>query len=528
MNDLTLRLGGKPYPLGIYRFRLQQRMNDIPALTLELAIPTDNNRGMDDALKQDSSAFDLGTPLEIYQNKTALFKGYLLRKQIHLQGKIWSVVLEARHALQKLTLSPHNRVFQQQDDNTVLKTLLQGAGIKLTQRATTQLSSKQDQLIQFRVSDWQFIRSRLLSTNCWLLGDAVSDSATISPLAVAAAAEQTLERDGGKYSLYEINLHFDNRYTLASLSLQGWDVAQQQLTPEQKTQANTFKPWQPTVMPTQFADWQQNTAIAFSHLPEASLNTLANAWVNYRQLTTLQGNILLAGTHDFSVGQSIKLHGFGSSMDGTALVSGISQLFTSEQGWRTELSLGMPPSLFEPIPPVRSLHIGIAAEYAADPQHLDRLAIHLPALQLPGVTLYARLSKPWASKASGFCFYPEPGDELIVGFIENDPRYPIILGALHNPVNVAPFPPDEKNNRKALVVNKADKTHALTMDIEKDTLTLAQQKNTLTLAEETGVAIDTTTTLQFKAQTLKQQADSASIEAKQQVEITSANINMKK
>ncbi|MGX5088827.1 phage baseplate assembly protein V [Enterobacter sp. UPMP2052] len=522
MSHITLHIAGEPSTLGIRHLRVQQLINEIPLAQLELRIPTDNHGAAENTVQREVSRFSPGARVVIALDNSPLFDGYLVQKKMHLKGKEWSVRLEARHALQKLTFLPHSRVFRQQDDSTVLKGLLQSAGVKLTQKATAQLSSRHDQLIQFRLSDWQFIRSRLLSTNCWLLPDAASDAVVISPLTDAATASRRLARDSNDYTLYEINLNFDNRFTPDSLSLQGWDIAAQKLTPAQKSAAGAFRPWKPAEgQDFRASAGRQDYALAFSMLPEAPLQSLSDSWLNYQQMTGVQGHIVLAGTRDFAAGESITLSGFGAGLDGTAILSGVSQLFDTENGWRSELVMGLPTSILEPAPPVRSLHTGTVAEFTADPLHLDRIALHLPALNLPDSLIFARLSKPWASHASGFCFYPEPGDEVVVGFIDSDPRYPIILGAMHNPKNIAPFPPDEKNNRKGLIVSQADQTQALMIDTEEKTLKLMAGDNTLTLTGEGDIALHTPNALQLQAD------GNLSVNSKEQVEITSAKINMK-
>ncbi|MEL5589499.1 phage baseplate assembly protein V [Serratia ureilytica] len=554
MSHITLSIAGKPSTLGIRRLRVQQLINEIPLAQLELRIPTDNHGAADSAVQREVSRFSLGARVVIAQDNKPLFDGYLVQKKMQLKGKNWSVRLEARHALQKLTFLPHSRVFRQQDDSTVLKGLLQSAGVKVTQKAAAQLSSKHDQLIQFRLSDWQFIRSRLLSTNCWLLPDAASDAVVIRPLSDAATVSRRLTRDSRDYRLYDINLSFDNRFTPDSLSLQGWDITAQKLTPAQKSAAGAFRPWKPEGQVGQASAGRQDYALAFSMLPEATLQALSSSWLNYQQMTGVQGHIVLAGTRDFAAGESITLSGFGAGLDGTAILSGVNQLFDTENGWRSELVMGLPASMLEPAPPVRSLHIGTVAAFTADPQHLDRIALHLPALNLPDSLIFARLSKPWASKASGFCFYPEPGDEVVVGFIDSDPRYPIILGAMHNPKNTAPFPPDKKNNRKGLIVSQADQTQALMIDTGEKTLKLMAGDNALILTGEGDIALQTPNALQLQAEgkvsiagkqqveiaseeevamrtpkALQLQADgNLSINGKQQVEITSAKINLKK
>ena len=58
---------------------------------------------------------------------------------------------------------------------------------------------------------------------------------------------------------------------------------------------------------------------------------------------------------------------------------------------------------------------------------------------------------------NGYFFRPETGDEVVVGFFNNDPRQPVILGAMYSSKN---SPPEavatlsEDNINKAIVTKK--------------------------------------------------------------------------
>lgn len=458
MNDITLKIAGQVCSLGISRLRVQQQINEIPTAQLELQIPTDSSGGGDREAQNAAAGLMTGAEVTIALDNKTLFSGYLTAKRIILRGRSWSIRLEARHLLQKLAFFPRSRVFREQDDATILNMLLQQAGVKMTRRTTSELATRHDQMVQFRVSDWQFIRSRLFASNCWLVPDAAGNGVTVSPLSEPPAVSHRLENYAQQsgYSLYDIDLTFDNRFTPDSLSLQGWDITQQQLSAAQKSNADGFRPWktdqQAAALPPR--DYQ----LAFSAMPESAPATLARSWINHQQLSGVQGRIVLEGTRDFQLAESISLSQFGAGLDGTAILTGVNQLFDTLEGWRSELLIGMAGFVAQSIPAVQSLHIATVASFSADPQGLERIPISLPALNLPGEHIFARLGKPWASKASGFCFYPEPGDEVIVGFIESDPRYPVIIDSVHNPKNTAPIAPDNENNSKGLIINKGDFT----------------------------------------------------------------------
>lgn len=529
MNDITLTVAGQVCSLGLIRLRVQQQINEIPVAQLELQIPTDSNGSSEKLAHQEAAALNTGSDVTIMLDNTTLFSGYLTSKRIMLRGKAWSIRLEARHLLQKLAFFPGSRVFRQQDDATILNMLLQQAGVKMTRTATSQLATRHDQMVQFRVSDWQFIRSRLFATNCWLIPDAASNGVTVSPLAEPSVVSHQLENYAQQsgYSLYDIDLTFDSRFTPDSLSLQGWDITQQQLSAVQKSNASSFQPWkagQP-VAPSQPRNYQ----LTFSTLPESAPATLALSWINHQQLTGVQGRIVLEGTRDFQLAESISLSQFGAGLDGTAILTGVNQLFDTVEGWRSELLTGMASFLTQSIPAVQSLHIATVASFTADPQGLERIPISLPALNLPGEYIFARLGKPWASKASGFCFYPEPGDEVIVGFIESDPRYPVIIDSLHNPKNTAPISPDKENNIKGLIVSKGDYTEQLLINTQEKNLTLAAGTTNFAIAADKNIEMTAPETLNLSAKSISYEAsDTLSLTGKSKVEITGSSINMKK
>lgn len=67
--------------------------------------------------------------------------------------------------------------------------------------------------------------------------------------------------------------------------------------------------------------------------------------------------------------------------------------------------------------------------------------------------MWARLTNFNSSGDTGVFFIPVGGDEVIVGFLNDDPKFPIILGSHYSSSiqPVAGLPPTEENNLKAIV-----------------------------------------------------------------------------
>ena len=89
-----------------------------------------------------------------------------------------------------------------------------------------------------------------------------------------------------------------------------------------------------------------------------------------------------------------------------------------------------------------------------DPENLSRVQVRL--LNFDGVDdhdgpLWARVALPFAGDNRGTFFIPDVGDEVLVTFVNGDPRFPIVVGGLWNG---SASPPDSisggRNVRKVI------------------------------------------------------------------------------
>lgn len=76
-----------------------------------------------------------------------------------------------------------------------------------------------------------------------------------------------------------------------------------------------------------------------------------------------------------------------------------------------------------------------------DPEGLNRVQVRL--LAFDGVAqqdapMWARVVAPFAGKDRGAFFLPDVDDEVLVVFVQGDPRHPLVLGGLWNGAAAAP------------------------------------------------------------------------------------------
>ena len=145
------------------------------------------------------------------------------------------------------------------------------------------------------------------------------------------------------------------------------------------------------------------------------------------------------------------------------------------------------------IPGLVGLQIGIVTDTGDDPEKEFRVKVKLPGITTGDATVWARLCAPDAGNQRGYFFRPEVGDEVVVGFLNNDPRHPVVLGSLFGSKNA---PPDDlakeldKNKFKGIVTRKGTKISFL--DDDKSSVFIQTPGNNKILLDDDAKAIKLT------------------------------------
>src|SRR5262249_45228899 len=121
------------------------------------------------------------------------------------------------------------------------------------------------------------------------------------------------------------------------------------------------------------------------------------------------------------------------------------------------------------LPAINGLQIGIVTQLENDPDGEDRIQVRLPMITTDDQGVWSRVASLDAGNNRGFFFRPEIDDEVIVGFLNDDPRDPIILGMLNSSAKPAPLQAANDNNIKAYVSRSALK---MTYDDDKKSIKL--------------------------------------------------------
>ena len=244
------------------------------------------------------------------------------------------------------------------------------------------------------------------------------------------------------------------------------------------------------------------------------------------RLARLRGRARCQGFAGIQPGNVVQIDGIGERFQGKLYVSGVRQSFAGGN-WETDIQFGLGPDTFAQsyelrplpasglLPAVAGLQIGIVTQLENDPAGEDRIKCRLPLVSTSEDGIWARLATLDAGKGRGTYFRPEIGDEVIVGFLGDDPRYAVVLGQCHSSAKPAPEPAKDDNHHKGYVSREKLK---LTFDDEKKVIGLEtpagnkialtedakgivlqdQNGNKITL-DSSGIAIESAKDLVFKA-----------------------------
>ncbi|OQS37538.1 phage baseplate assembly protein V [Chromobacterium haemolyticum] len=528
--DIKLLFGTAKQPLktlALLSLKTRLAANQIPNAKLVLKQPG-AAMGNIDQFTADAKLSQPGTPVVIqFADGRVLFSGVVAEQHCRQTQAGSEMTLRLCHPLQGAQSSHASQVFVQQTDKMVLKQLLQRY-LESQSKISGLPEFTHPQLVQYECSDWQFIKARLFANGVWLWPDAEGGVAIMPPQ--LSAAKHTLVRDvsaqagvSGHTPLVEAaDWTFNSRELIKKIDFTTWNAGRQQAQTRQSSS---------TLLGS--GAWD---AKALANLgPQAqSFHTSCNlqdgeqcAWATGRllalQAASVRGRFTVAGGIAYQLGDTLEVKGFGGAFDGKGVISGIEHQLTPGR-WRTTLAVGLDlpaEADLQLLPEAPGLQIGVVADYQSDPDRLDQLRIKVPAL---GEELWARFASPYASKDSGVCFYPEPGDEVVLGFFGADPRFPVVLGSMHNPRQPSPIDPLKHRQQRGLILQANGTVQQLLFDGQAKSAVLQSDQDRLTL--KTGITADSPQDIRAKGKNMVLQAEAKQELSGQQVKVKGSKVDV--
>ncbi len=429
-----------------------------------------------------------------HEKNTAVFSGLVIKSSIQQhRGGHSSLTITCRDAAVAMTIGRRSACYTSTTDGDVMSSLITRHGLSASVSST---SDQLEEITQFTATDWDFLLARAEANG--MVVQIADGKVTVQPPALSA--DPVLGVTYG-IDILEVSLEEDVRTQLSSVACASWDPSTQALV----TSSDTIQDNNPlggdkssTLAQVTGSDpYALNTT---TPLTSATLKIWGDAQLLKSSLAKIRGTVRFQGSATVKPGETLSLSGLGERFDGNAYVSAVTQEII-DGNWTTLITVGLDPAWFAArpdvsappayalLPGVQGLQLGTVKQIDQDPANQFRVLVQVPIVDNTGKGIWARLARPYATKNAGSFFYPEIGDEVVLAFLDDDPRFPVIMGSLFSSSRPPPLTPDAKNSQKAIITNAQLK---VLFDEEKKIITLITPGNNSIVISDDAKAITLT------------------------------------
>lgn len=453
--NIVVKVAGTEVSSGlISAINISKEINRIPWALITLI---DGDPSTQTFTESSSANYDTGKEVEIslgFVGKTAttVFKGIIIKHGLKIRNGQSVLTIECKDKACKMTIAKKNAFFDNKTDKDVIETLVGDYGVTASITGTMY---KHVGLVQYNATDWDFAMTRIEKNGMIAIVDEAKLTIKEPKL---ESASITIEY--GK-DILEFESEIDARSQYETVNAKSWDVKTQALITS-AAPAASFNQLSGTTSSGVGKDVAPSSVdlITAALADKDELTAWGKSRLAKNRLSKVRGRIKLVGRTDIALGATIKTKGLGTKFSGDLLVSGIRHDLTAA-GWYTHIQFGLSPDWYSQsfeineedasglLPAVQGLQIGKVTKIDADPDSKYRIQVKLPLVS-DTAKIWARMAFADAGKERGVFFLPEVDDEVIIGFFNNDPRHPVILGMLYSNDVKPPYDIAASNDLKGI------------------------------------------------------------------------------
>ena len=423
-------------------------------------------------------SFDPGKAISVQlrdsEEFVEVFNGHITKQKLQAgnNGSI-ELTVDCKHVSNKLTLNKRTRLYHHDankngsanekidkvSDLDALRVMLNESEPKLTLGVPEGFRETFDHenLIQYNCTDWDFLVMRAEALGLVT----VVERNSINLIKPELQKNVKLELKHGE-NLQEYETDYTETEVAPTIQFTNWEIDNQKANEEKKKAqiTGTDEKTAANIQSDIFLNHSGDIAVAES-----------KAWIenlkNRQQIAKKQGVAKLLGTVDVAPGNTVSVVSKGLVLEEKILVSGIKHTF-SRSVWTTELQLGLSTRLHAQeygltknattsmLPETDGMLYGKVIGYKNSEGGHELIEVEVTSAnnKAKEQTIYARLATLSAGENGGAVFRPYPNDEVVIGFIQNDPRFPVILGSFYNSKNKEPLPlEDAKQQETGFSIN---------------------------------------------------------------------------
>lgn len=464
-----------------------------------------------------------GASIEItagyHSDEETIFKGMVIKHNIRIRANSSQLVIECKDEAVKMTIGRKSKYFYESSDSDIFEEIIGEYGLSSEVEAT---NHTHPELVQYNASDWDFLISRAQANGKLCFID--DGTITIAKPDVGLSEIETVTFGG---SLLDFDAEIDARHQIQKVAAYGWNHADQELieiegkNPNINLNGNISSNDLTEVIGLESLELRHGGAVT-----DTELQDWADAKWLFQQLAKVRGRIKFQGISTVKPNTVLKLEGVGDRFNGNVYITGV-QHTISGGDWVVNAQFGLETEWFSEtfeisakpasglLPAIQGLQVGIVSQLEEDPDGEDRILVQIPIINNEEEGIWCRVSSPDAGENRGIFFRPELGDEVIIGFINQDPNNAIVLGMLHSSAKPSPITATDDNHEKGIITRGEMKIlfdddkkiitietpagKIISLDEDEGAITIEDENSNIIMINSDGISMESAGDIAIKA-----------------------------
>ncbi|GGF39512.1 type VI secretion system tip protein VgrG [Echinicola rosea] len=510
-----------PGTIQVKNILVSKEINRIPVAKLAIL---DGDPSERDFTVSNGEHFVPGKEIEIaagyHSDEVTIFKGIIVKQSLKIRNNQSLLMVEAKDKAVKSTLRRKSKYFYEMSDADVLEALGADHGLDTDISST---NTTHAELIQYDVTDWDFMMMRAQANG--MIGLVDDGKLTFQLPDVSASPVETVTFGA---TVLEFDAEMDARTQIPKTVAKAWNMAEQALWEIEGT--DPALAMNGNISSDDLAALWDDSEMILRHggsKKDTALQDWADAKWKFQQMAKTRGRIKFQGIPNVKPGTNLLLEGVGDRFNGKVFISGISHQI-AEGNWTIDAQFGFDPSWFAEsestihTPPaagltaaISGLQVGIVTKLEEDPDGEDRIKVKIPIINNEEEGIWCRQACLDAGNERGVTFRPELEDEVVVGFINEDPNDAVILGMLHSSAKPSPIPGADDNHEKGIhtrsgmkLIFDDEKSSVLIetpggnkalLDDDAGSITIEDQNGNTAVLDSSGITLEAAKDFNIKA-----------------------------
>lgn len=499
---------------------VNKEVNRIPTAKIVLI---DGNAAKRDFELSNEEFLIPGKAIEItagyHSDEETIFKGIVIKHNIRIRANGAQLIIECKDEAVKMTVGRKSNYFYDSKDSDIAEELIGNYGLSSSVEATTHTHAE---LVQYNASDWDFmvVRAQANGKLCFVEDGEIT-------IAKPDVGQSEIETVTFGASLLDFDAEIDARHQIQKVSSYGWNHADQELIeiegsdPAVALNGNISNDDLKKVIGLENLELRHGGAVTDTELQDWA----DGKWL-FQQLAKVRGRMKFQGIPAVKPNTIIKLEGVGDRFNGNVYITGVSHKII-DGNWLVDAQFGLNPEWYSEtyevsakpasglLPAISGLQIGIVSQLEEDPDGEDRILVQIPIINNEEQGIWCRVASLDAGENRGAFFRPEIEDEVIIGFINQDPNDAVVLGMLHSSAKPSPITASDDNHEKGFVTRSEMKVlfdddkksinistpagKVISLDEDAGTIVIEDDNSNVITIDDSGIMLESAGDIGIKA-----------------------------